>query len=221
MKTETIEKMTTDMENVKKRYLNSWNYNAAHILTELETIVKNNGGALCRTWEYGNPPAWLTERKQYLITNRTLSEAICKERELLTRLEKLGCADAARETREKIAKYEAIENSPVLSYYGDYLYISFILDGYYYYFSMDSNPFFDFHFARVKIEQENKINRNYYLHGDPKQWWNDCFWRFDCSASDIREAANLIYNMLLTAETCRTYRGKNRTPYTNVILMED
>ena len=213
--------MTTNTENVQRRYLNSWNYNAAHILTELETIVKNNGGALCRTWEHRNPPAWLTERKQYLITNRTLSEAIHKEREFLTRLERLGRADTAHETREKIAQYEALNNAPVLSYYGDYLYISFVLDDNYYYFSMDSNPFFDFHFARVKIEDGNKINRNYYLHDDPKAWWNDCFWRVNCSASDIREAANLIYNMLLTADHNRTYREKNRKPYTNIILIEE
>lgn len=212
--------MTPNTENVQKRYLNAWNYNAAHILEELETIIKNNGGVLCTTWEYGNPPAWLTERKQYLITNRSLSEALHKEREFLERLERLGRADTAHKTREKIAQYEAINNDPTLSYYGDYLYINFVLDGIYYSYSMDSNPFFEFYFARVKIEEGNKINRNYYLQSDLKKWWDDCFWRVNCSKSDIREAANLIYNMLLTAENCRTYKEKNRKPYTNIILLE-
>jgi hypothetical protein len=208
-------------ERAEKRYLSSWKYNAANILTELETIVKNNGGVLCRTWEYSNPPAWLTERKQFLIVNRSISEAIYKEHEILKRLERLGKTEAARETREKIAGYEAMNNDPVLSYYGDYLYIHFVLDNYFYSFSMDDNPFFDFHFARVKIEEGNKINRNYYLQTDSKKWWDDCFWRANCSSSDIREAANLIYNMLLTADNCRTYAEKNRKPYTNIILLED
>ena len=211
--------MTTKTENAQRLYLGSWKYNGAHILTELETIVKNNGGILCRTWEYDNPPKWLTERKQFLITNRTLSETIHKERELLERLETLGRTEAANELKKKLEKYESIGNIPVLSYYGDYLYITFALNGYYYYFSMDDNPFFDFHFAKVKIEPENKINRNYYCHTDKKAWWDDCFWRFDCSPSDRREAANLIFNMLLTAQTCNTYNTKNRKAYTNIVFL--
>lgn len=207
-------------QTIENRYLSTWHYNAALILGEIETIVKNNGGALCRTWEYNNPPAWLTNRKQYLITNRTLTEAIHKENELLTRLEKLGRTDAARETREKIARYEALNNNPVLSYYADYLYINFVIDDHFYSFSMDRNPFFEFYFARVKIEEGNKINRNYYLQEDSKQWLYDCFFHVDCSASDRREAANLICNMLLTADNNRTYREKNRKPYSNIILME-
>lgn len=213
--------MTNTTENATRLYLGSWKYNAAHILTELETIVKNHGGEMCSTWEGKTAPAWVTERKQYIITNRTLSEAIRKENEFLSRLETLGRTDAARETREKIAQYETINNDPKTLYYGDYLYMCFVLDGYYYCFSMDDNPFFDFHFAKVKIEPENKINRNYYSHTDKKEWWDDCFWRFDCSPEDRREAANLIFNMLLTAKTCTTYRTKNRGLYTNIVLLED
>ena len=207
--------------NIEKRYLTSWHYNAALILTELENIVKNNGGALCATWQYNNPPAWLTERKQYLIVNRTISEAINKERELLTRLEKIGRTDAARETLGKIAQYEAINNEPVPTHYADYLYINFVLDGHFYSFSMDRNPFFDFHFAKMKIEEGNKINQNYYLRDDPKKWLYDCFLYMNCSAADIREAANLIYNMLLTADNNCTYHDKNRKPYSNIIVIEE
>ena len=208
-------------QTIENRYLSTWHYNAALILTELETIVKNNGGALCRTWEYSNPPTWLTDRKQYLIVNRALTEATNKEKELLTRLEKLGRTDAARETREKLAKYESINNAPVLCYYADYLYIDFVVDGHFYSYSMDRNPFFEFHFVRIRIEEGNKINRNYYLQDDPKQWLYDCFFYVDCSASDRREAANMIYNMLTTANNNRTYHEKNRKPFSNIILIED
>jgi hypothetical protein len=213
--------MKENTTHAQKRYLNSWNYNAAHILTELETIVKNNGGKLCRTWEHENPPAWLTERKQYLIENRSLSEAIHEEQELLLKFERFDRTDAARETRERIARYESLKREPELSYYGDYLYIQFVLDNHFYSFSMDNNPFFEFHFAKVKLENGNKINRNYYLQEDRKHWWNDCFWRADCSRDDIREAADLIYNMLLTSNNNRTYIERNRKPYTKIVLMEE
>jgi hypothetical protein len=211
---------TINAEHAEKRYLNSWNYHAALILTELENIVINKGGAICSTWEYQNPPAWLTERKTYLIENRSLSEGIHKQHELLTRLEKLGRTEAATEARKKLNQLEAIKSDPILSYYGDYLYITFTLNSNYYYFSMDNNPFFDFHFGKIKIEQGNKINRNYYLHIDAKNWWNDSFWRLDCHESDIKEASNFIYNMLINADYCKTYTTKNRKPYTNIIYKE-
>lgn len=208
-------------ENVEKRYLNTWHYNAALILTELENIVKNNGGELCATWEYNNPPMWLTDRKQYLITNRSLSEIIHKEEEMLSRLENLGRADAARETREKIAQYKAMCNDPILTFYADYLYINFVIDGYFYSFSMDRNPFFEFYFAKVKIEDENRINRNYFLQEDRKEWLYDCFFRVNCSNADRREAANLICNMLLNADCNRKYNDKKRKPYTNIVLIKE
>lgn len=212
---------TENKTNAQRLYLTSWKYNAAHILTELETIVKNNGGALCRTWEYGNPPTWLTERKQFLISNRTITGAIEEEKKWINRFERIGQDEAAAEHRKKLEEYESIKNDPVPSYYGDYLYINFVVDGYYYSFSMDDNPFFDFHFAKIKVEAKNKINRNYYINTDSKTWWNDCFWRANCSPADRREAANLIYNMLLTSDTCRIYRDKNRKPYTNIVFLED
>lgn len=212
---------TTIETNVQRRYLNSWNYNAAHILAELETIVKNNGGTLCRTWEYSNPPAWLTERKQFLISNRTITGAIEEEKKWINRLEKIGPGEAVAEHRKKLEEYESIKNDPVPSYYGDYLYINFVVDGYYYSFSMNDNPFFDFYFAKIKVEAKNKINRNYYINTDSKKWWDDCFFRANCSPEDRREAANLIYNMLITADTCRIYRDKNRKPYANIVFLEE
>lgn len=210
----------TNTTTAERRFLTSWKYNAARIFAELENIVKNNGGELCATWQYATPPEWLTKRKKYLITNRTLEETIEKEKNLLSRLEKLGRNDAARETREKIDHLLSIDNAPRVSCYADYLYIQFSLDGYFYYYSMDSNPFFDFHFARVKIEEGEKINQNYYLQDDAKKWLYDCFFFADCAEADTREAANLIFNMLLTADTCRTYTDKKRGKYTSLFRLE-
>ena len=212
--------MTNTTENAQRLYLNSWNYNAADILTELETIVKNNGGQICRTWTGATTPGWMKERKQLLITNRTLSGAIREKQDLLERLEARGRTEAARNVRKTLEEYEAINNEPKLSFYGDYLYISFVLDGYYYYFSMDKNPFFDFIFAKMKTENGERMNKYYYMQTDSKSWWDDCFWRFDCSEADKREAAYLIFNMLLTARTCNTYKNNDARPYTNIVYLE-
>ncbi len=204
----------------EKRFLSSWKYNAARILEEIENIVKNHGGELVATWQYSTPPEWLTKRKRFLIENRFLTEELTKEKEKLSRLEKLGRTEAARETQKKIERLFDIDNTPRLSYYADYLYIQFSLDGYFYYYSIDDNPFFDFHFARVKIEEGEKINQNYFLKNDSKKWLDDCFFYIDCSEADTKEAANLIFNMLLTEETNKTYTNRKRNKHATLYRLE-
>ena len=205
----------------ERRYLTTWKYNAALILEELETIVKNNGGAICSTWQGKNAPVWLTTRKSFLITNRTLDGAKRETEERIEKLKKLKREEAAAGFIKQLEEYNKINNVPRLSYYGNYLYICFVLDGYYYYFSMDENPFFDFHFAKMKIEEENKIKRFYYCFDDKKEWLFDCFFRVNCSSEDRREAANLIFNKLQNSKTCQTYKSNSKPEYLNIFLMED
>lgn len=205
---------------VERRYLTSWDYNAALIFEELETIVKNHGGQLCRTWDYGEPPAWQLERKQYLITNRTLSRIIHEKTELLIRLEERGRTEAAQAVRDELEQYARIDNEPRLSYYGDYRYITFALDGYYYYYQVDRNPLFEFYFTKAHILTGDQINRNRYMSEDKKEWWNDCFLSHSCAPEDRREAANLIFNMLVTADESTTYHDKSRRPLTNVFYIK-
>lgn len=212
--------MRDNTTNAEKRYLNNWNYNAALILTELEKIAINNGGSICRMWQYpGNAPQWLTERKKYLITNRAILEAIREEKERLEKIKRITNAAILPETYARLERLENIKNDPVLTYYGDYHYITFAVDGNYYYYSMDDNPFFDFHYAKVKIENGNKIKRYYYCSEDKKEWLYDCFFKFNCSNSDRREAANLIYNMLVNAKysLCSI---TEKAPYGQIIYLD-
>lgn len=101
---------------------------------------------------------------------------------------------------------KAIPNDPVAMNYGDWLYISFALNGCYYYYSIDDNPFFDFHFGKTAIDKNGMINKSYYMQKDKKEWLYDCFFQFDCSQADRREAANMIYNMLLSAPIQKGYQ---------------
>lgn len=207
---------------IQNRYLSTWNHNAALILGELEKIINARGGRLCTKWSYGGtPPEWVRNRKLFYIQNRHIIESIRKEKERLERLNERGQTHAANVTRETIAGLEKIPNDPVLSYYGEYRYITFALDGYYYYYSMDDNPFFDFHFAKMKINEHGQINRHYIVRDDKKEWLCDCFFSYKCSPEDRREAAYQILNMLLSAETCRTFANRNGSGLSNIIYFEE
>ena len=195
--------ITINGRDYERRYLTSWKYNAALILEELETIVLNNGGAIVSTWQ--------KERKQYAITNRSITGAIREQEERLERWERVNntAPNPAREKaiaagREKLEELQALPNDPHVTPYGDYTYICFALGGMYFHYSMDDNPFFDFHYSKTPVVN-GEINKCHYSDNDPKEWFYDCFWRWDCSRDDIREAANLIFNMLQNARPGRTY----------------
>ena len=205
---------------MEKRYLSSWNYNAALILAELETIVKNNGGEICSTWEYSSDaPKWVTERKQYLIINRGLNDAIRELKALHERIEKVG-KKPSNESLLKLEQMESVKNDPIVSYHGDYLYTQFVLNGDYYYYQLDKNPFFEFYYNKVKVDENNKINKNCYLDNDKKEWLIDCY-SYNVRAEDRKKAANLIFNMLVSANYSSVYRGKEKPKYSNIIKVSE
>ena len=183
---------------IEKRYLTNWSYNAARIFDHLEKIVHDNGGILVSEWNHSSP------RKKYLIENRTLSAAIREKEEFAEKLERLG-RSAATEYRAELETMKQIDNTPVETYYGDYQYIAFLLNDTYYYYQVDRNPFFEFHYTKIPAPG-GKTDRNHYLDNDKKEWLYDCFFRWDCSDADRKEAANMIFNMLMNAR----YSGKAR-----------
>ena len=197
------------MENVEIRYLRSWDYNVTLIMEELEKIVLNNGGAIVSTWK--------TERKQYLIENRTLSDEIRKHREHVKRMEALNRPGSAAE-REKLERLESIDNTPVLTNYYSFggVYINFVLDGVYYYYSIDDNPFFDFHYDKIPVIN-GAIDQDHYTNTCKKEWLYDCFFCFDCSHADRMEAANMIFNMLMNAQFSRKYKGNRKPARLNIL----
>ena len=196
-----------------KRYFTNWHYNAACILQELENIIIDEGGAIVSTWS--------KERETFTIENRTLSGAIKEQRERVERLKKLE-RPALYEEQIKLEQLESINNEPKTLFYGDWLYISFTLNGYYYYYQLDRNPFFEFYFGKVKQENNGTVKKNYYMNEDKKDWLYDCFFRFDCSDADRREAAHLILNMLQAAPVSAQYRDATREkPVKLYTLMEE
>ena len=88
-------------------------------------------------------------------------------------------------------------------------YISFILDETYYYYQVDSNPFFEFYYNKTPIKN-GKRSRDAGLEADKKEWLYDCFFGSKASQDDVKEAANMIFNMLCNADNSTIMRDKKR-----------
>lgn len=177
----------------QRLYLGSWKYNAALILTELAKIIENNGGRV--------KPLYTV-----VISNRHLEGAIKNLKDQIERLESLEETEkiktAIGNLSKKLAELELIDNTPITVIHTSY--ISFIFDDFYYYYQVDDNPFFDFYYKKNHIK-DGKYISNTYPGKDKQSWWNDCFLSFRCSEADRKEGANLIFNMLVSAEPSEIY----------------
>lgn len=201
------------MSNPNKLYLSNWGYNAALIIEELAEIVKNNSGTV--------KPGTET-----IIENRALNENLRKAADRLTKLESIEAeapgmnekrTDAIKQLRADIEKWERIDNTPRTVHHCTWssAYISFKLGGMYYYYQTDSNPFFDFHYRKTPIDINGTVSSCACLENDPKEWLFDCFFRAEATDADRREAANLIYNMLVKAVPSVIRRDSHRVRVRN------
>ena len=184
------------MKNEQTLYLNSWEYNAVGILEYLRQIVENNGGYV--------RPARYTGCN---VVNRSIMEELRKEKGFLDTLYQLDLkeqknrekiSEAIRKTEEKISSLSALPEMRI-SVYNDFLTsIYFVLDGVYYYYEMDENPFLEFYFRKTPVTGSG-VSMDALSAEDKKEWFFDCFFKRDCSEDDKKEAANLIFNMLVSA----------------------
>ena len=188
-------------------YLSNWEYNASMILTELENIILENGGAIVSDWK--------TERTEtFTITNRTLDKAIRDQENLVQSLEQYK-----RDTttaREKLQELQSIDNNPITNNFGNWYYITFAIKNDYYYYSMDSNPFFDFHYGKLPIIN-GCIDRDYFCSIDSKDWLLDEFFSFRVTKNERRLAAQIIYDTLLKSNYSQKYRGHRKPTKLNTL----
>lgn len=202
----------TESTEIKKLYLCSWTYNAALILTELDKIIKNNGGKIVSTWR-------TTKRPEILITNRNLTTAIQDASARVNRVILHKSVDPAPFINE-LKQLESINNNFILTCHGDYLYTSFILNGCYYNYNMNDNPFFEFYYTKTSVINGNKIINTCYSLNDKKLWWKDIFYSYKCTHEQRRAAALDIFNMLLSSSTSLTYTSKKQNQYTTINIIE-
>lgn len=183
------------LKDRQKLYLSSWEYNAALILKELCSIIENNGGRV------------KPEKETALIVNRSLHDEIMETESRLKHLhevEKTVKTNPARTKvisvlESKLKELKAIpEEEPVEV--NRLTYISFVLDGFYYYYQMNENPFFDFYYEKTPIKN-GAYSRDACIDIDENknEWLFDCFFGRDCSETVIKEAANIIFNKLVSS----------------------
>lgn len=184
----------------ERLYLTSWNYNAALVLSELAKIVINNGGNVAPT-------------KSAIISNRSIDDVIHENESRIDRIiehrnngKKVNDAIIADLTAKNEA-LKGINNEPIKVTH--LTYINFTIDGIYYGYSVDDNPFFPFHIYKTPIK-DGKRSADAAAVEDKKEWLFDCLLKMNCSKSDIVEAANLIYNMLITSDNSPIIRNSRR-----------
>lgn len=198
--------MIVTKEN-QRLYPATWEYNAARITTELAKIVENHGGRV----KYGNAA---------IISNRSIQNAIFEKENRIEQLKRIN-AENFKETRnaaikaleKEIEELKQINNDPLpVTHTG---YIQFIFENNYYYFSTDSNPFFPFHYIKTPVKN-GKYSKDACCMEDKKEWLFDCFFSWGCSNADIKEGANLIFNMLCNAPFSKILRDERRQRVPNV-----
>lgn len=184
----------------QRLYLTSWNYNAALIMTRLAQIVEDNGGII--HYKYQHPA---------VISNRQLDAAKREDAERLERYKKLEAMNhnptrvaAIKDLEVKLKHYKTINNDPVTVTH--LTYITFSLGNFRYYYGVDDNPFFPFHYTKAPIV-DNKYSCNCYGQEDKKEWLYDCFFYAGCPTKRIEEAANYIYKLLLESKPSHSVKN--------------
>lgn len=191
----------------ERLYLATWEYNASRILTELAKIVINSGGKV-------------KPLKKAIITYRHIDSEKRKYKEKiehLTELEKTNHnntrAAAIINYREALEALEKVNNDPITVTHTSY--INFVYDGFYYYYQVDDNPFFEFFYIKTLVKN-GRYSRDTYLTEDKKEWLFDCFFTYNCSSSDVVEAANHIFNMLIQAKPSEIHKETKREKVANI-----
>jgi hypothetical protein len=185
----------------ERLYPGTWEYNASRITTEIAKIVENHGG---RVKYY----------RSAIISNRTITNAIFEKEERIKQLKAIE-KENTNETRNVYIKtleketdeLKQIKNEPITVTHTGY--ISFILDDVYYYYGVDSNPFFPFHYIKTPVKN-NSYSKDACCMEDKKEWLYDCFLSWNCNDAEIKEGANLIFNMLCNAPFSEIIRDKHR-----------
>ena len=178
----------------ERLYPPTWEYNTARVLTELAKIIVSNGGKV-------------KPLNDAVISNRSYDSM---KREYLGKIkncakirEKVSNKAHAADITNAIARYcnilaelEKVDNTPIIVTHTSY--INFVLDGFYYYYEVDDNPFFEFNYIKTPINN-GQYSKDACLKNDEKDWLCDQLFSISCSNKDVVESAQFIFNMLVNA----------------------
>ena len=192
----------------ERHHATSWQYNSARILTCLAQLITAQGGKVKPL-----PPAVLSDRNLEEIctaTQRRLessynagSTSHPKERE--TQISNL---------QKELARFQAIPNAPITVTHTSY--IDFTMNGVYYSYSLDDNPFFPFHYLKTPIDPKSETySGDACMEESSKSWLTDSLIGFGCPDSEIESAAGAILSLLLAAPLSAIRHDTKRTRIPN------
>lgn len=186
----------------ERLYATSWQYNSARILTRLAQLITAQGGKVKPLY-----PAVISDRnleEACTATQRRIESSSTfhpKVREpLISNLQK------------ELALFQSIPNAPITVTHTSY--ISFAMNGLYYSYQLDSNPFFPFYYMKTPIEN-GTYSGDACLEDDPKSWFTDPLVGFGCPQSEIESAAGAILSLLLAAPLSTIRHDTKRTRIPN------
>lgn len=217
-------------------YYSSWKYNAARITTELARIAENNGA----TVKPGLKNAFLVNRSMMEIRRdaekdlerleeardmwadkiknidlamdcaavtleelESLNEERDKVEERLHRVE-----ERSKSTCAKLADLAGRDNGPTpISHDG---YISFVLEGNYYYVEFADNPFFDHHYQKTAVRNGRRSRDAYLEKLEALEKFGDPVLGYNFTSEDVREAAEMVFHYLVNAPASGIHREKTR-----------
>lgn len=190
----------------QRLYATSWQYNSARILTRLAQLITAQGGKVKPLH-----PAILSDRnleddiQDIEARIRTLTE---RENESHSDAQTL----ALQTCLSRLDRLRAIPNTPITVTHTSY--ISFAMNGLYYSYQLDSNPFFPFYYLKTPIEN-GTYSGDACLEDDPKSWFTDPLVGFGCPQSEIETAAQAILALLLAAPLSAIRHDTQRTRIPN------
>lgn len=191
----------------QRLYVTSWQYNSARILTRLAQLVTAQGGKVKPLH-----PA--------ILSDRNLEDACTATQRRLEYWNKLTFTydPDERQTivaklQHELARFQSIPNTPITVTHTSY--ISFVMNGFYYSFSLDDNPFFPFYYMKTPIEN-GTYSGDACVENASKSWAVNALLGFGCSDSEIETAAQAILALLLAAPLSTLRHDTQRTRVPNI-----
>lgn len=193
----------------ERHHATSWQYNSARILTHLAQLITAQGGKVKPL-----PSA--------VLSDRNLEEACTATQRRIESSYKAGLTSHPKERetqisnlQKELARFQAIPNAPITVTHTSY--IDFTMNGVYYSYSLDDNPFFPFHYIKTPIDPKSETySGDACVEESFKSWFTDPLIGFGCPDSEIESAAGAILSLLLAAplSTIRHDTKRTRIPNT-------
>lgn len=192
----------------ERHHATSWQYNSARILTHLAQLITAQGGKVKPL-----PSA--------VLSDRNLEEACTATQRRIESSYKAGLTSHPKERetqisnlQKKLARFQAIPNATITVTHTSY--ISFTMNGVYYSYSLDNNPFFPFHYLKTPIDPKSETySGDACMEESSKSWFTDPLIGFGCPDSEIESAAGAILSLLLAAPLSTIRHDTKRTRIPN------